>query len=207
MQDLDRAISDIRAMRTQMARGAAFRFYGPATVALTGVLAIAAASVQSRLLPQPLLNISGWISLWVGTAVLCVLVIGAEVVFRARREHSGLADDMIQAAAIQLLPAAGAGIMLTLVLYRYAPAALWMLPGLWQILLSLGIFSACRNLPAALNIVAFWYLGAGLACLVFGSGAHALSPWAMGLPFGIGEALAAALLLLAGRGDAEVEDE
>jgi hypothetical protein len=204
MQDLDQAIMDIRAMRSQMARGVVFRGYGPATVALTGALAIAVALVQFRFLPLPLLNPSSWIGLWVGTAVLCVLMIGVEVVFRARRTYSGLADEMIQAAAVQLLPAAGAGIMLTLVLYRYAPATLWMLPGLWQILLSLGIFSACRNLPAALNAVAFWYLGTGLACLVFGGGAHALSPWDMGLPFGIGEALAAAVLLLAGN---ETTDE
>jgi hypothetical protein len=108
---------------------------------------------------------------------------------------------MIQEAALQLLPAAGAGALLTMVLVRDAPAAVWMLPGLWQILLSLGVFAACRNLPGALRAAGFWYLGAGLACLAFGSGGNALSPWVMGAPFAFGEMLAACLLVLAGGRD------
>jgi hypothetical protein len=97
--------------------------------------------------------------------------------------------------------------MLSVVLWRYAPAALWMLPGLWQILLALGVFSACRTLPPAMNIVAFWYLATGLACLAFGAGAHALAPVTMGGPFSLGEALAAVLIAVTGGGSEEDEHE
>jgi hypothetical protein len=145
------------------------------------------------------------LGLWAGTAALCVVAIGIEMVRRARRVHSGLADEMIEAAALQLLPAAGAGLLLSLVLWRYAPAALWMLPGLWQIILALGVFSACRTLPPAMNIVAFWYLGTGLACLAYGGGAHALSPVTMGGPFAAGEALAAMLIAVTGGQEDEHE--
>jgi hypothetical protein len=110
---------------------------------------------------------------------------------------------MVQSAAEQLLPAAVAGGLLTIVLVHYAPQSLWMLPGLWQIVLSLGVFAACRMLPAPLFAVGVWYLGTGLACLAFASDAHALSPWAMGLPFGVGQLLAAALIYLVGLRDAE----
>jgi hypothetical protein len=201
MHDLNRALTDIRAMRAQLARGTEFRGYGPATVALTGLLAAGAAVAQAYLIPAPGRTPLAWVGLWSGVACLAIAVIGAEMLFRARRVHSGLADEMVQEAALQLLPAAGAGVLLTVVLFHAAPAAIWMLPGLWQVLLSLGVFSACRSLPGAMNLAGFWYLGAGLACLAFGDGGNALSPWAMGAPFGLGDGLAAVLLAWAGRGD------
>jgi hypothetical protein len=69
-----------------------------------------------------------------------------------------------------------------------------MLPGLWQILYSLGVFASCRLLPRATFVVAVFYLATGLACLALARGAAAFSPWAMGLPFGSGQLLAAAVL-------------
>jgi hypothetical protein len=199
MEDLNRALADIRTMRSQLARGAAFRGYGPATVAVTGVLAVVAAIAQARFLPAPAGDVAAWVGLWVTTAVISAALVGVEMVRRARVVHGGLADEMIQAAALNLLPAGGAGFLLTAVLWQAAPASLWMLPGLWQVLLSLGVFAACASLPAAMQAVAFWYLGTGLACLAFGGGARALSPWEMAVPFGFGEALAAVLIFWAGR--------
>ena len=53
MANLDKALADITAIRTQMARGAEFRGYGPATVAATGCVATKLVSVvhtgESRL--------------------------------------------------------------------------------------------------------------------------------------------------------------
>jgi hypothetical protein len=206
MHDLDQALTDIRTIRGQLALGTEFRGYGPVTVAATGLFAICAAIIQPHFVPEPPQAPLAWIGLWAATACISILLIGTEVIFRARRVHQGLADDMIQSAALQLLPSAGAGMMLTAVLWRFAPQSLWLLPGLWQILLSLGVFAACRNLPALLNIAAFWYLGTGLACIVFASGAHAFSPWAMGLPFGIGEMLAALALVIAGHANGECQN-
>jgi hypothetical protein len=42
--------------------------------------------------------------------------------------------------------------------------------------------------------VPVWYLACGLGCLAFAGGEAAFSPWAMGLPFGVGQLLAAALI-------------
>ena len=47
MNDLNKALSDITAIRIQMARGAEFRGYGPVTVAATGLLAVIAAVIQA----------------------------------------------------------------------------------------------------------------------------------------------------------------
>ena len=203
MRDLEKALTDIKAMRTQLARGTEFRGYGPPAFAATGVLAMVAAFAQARFIPAPAESILGYLGFWVATAILAAAVIGIDVVTRSRRVHSGLADEMIQSAAEQLVPAMVVGALLTFVLWRFAPQSLWMLPGLWQIVLSLGIFASCRALPAPLMAVGIWYLVAGLVCLALASGDQAFSPWAMGAPFGIGQLLAAVLIHFIGVGDAQ----
>jgi len=194
MRDLDKALADITEIRSQLARGIEFRGYGPLTVAATGVLALAAAAVQALWLPEPATNVMAYIGLWIATATISVVLIGIETVARSRRIHRGLADEMIHAANEQFVPAGVAGALLTFVLFQFAPETLWMLPGLWQIVFSLGFFASCRSLPRPMFAVGVWYLAAGLASLAFAGGAHAFSPWAMALPFGVGQFLMAAIL-------------
>jgi hypothetical protein len=121
-----------------------------------------------------------------------------EMYARTRRIHSGLADEMIRMAMEQFLPSVGAGALITLVLVRYVPAALWMLPGIWQIIFSLGVFSSCRFLPRPVAAVGAWYLLMGLTCIALGD-SRALSPWAMGIPYGAGQLLVAWILLAAAK--------
>ena len=71
---------------------------------------------------------------------------------------------------------------------------------------SLGFFASCRSLPRPMFAVAVWYLATGLASLAFANGAQAFSPWAMALPFGLGQLLMAAILYRSvGTHHAEVE--
>jgi hypothetical protein len=101
---------------------------------------------------------------------------------------------MIRAATEQFIPAGVVGALLSVVLFHSAPASLWMLPGLWQILFGLGLFAACRSLPKPMQAAAVWYLLAGLTNLALTSEANALSPWAMAVPYCIGQFLIAAVL-------------
>ena len=202
--NLDKALADITAIRTQMARGAEFRGYGPATVAATGCLALLAAVAQALFLPDPAANVLAYLSLWIATAAISVVLIGIEMGSRSRRMHSGLADEMIWAATGQFIPAGVAGALLTFVLFRVAPQSLWMVPGLWQIIFSLGFFASCRSLPRPLYAVGIWYLAAGLTSFAIAGETGAFSPWVMGIPFGLGQLLMAAILYLSsGESDAE----
>ena len=194
MEELDRALADITAIRSQLARGTEFRGYGPMTVAATGVVAVAAAGLQALWLPEPGSELLAYVAIWVATAAISIPLIGIEMVARSRRIHSGLADAMIHAATEQFIPAGVAGALLTFVLFRFAPQSLWMLPGLWQIIFSLGIFASCRSLPRAMFAAGVWYLATGLASLAWANGVHAYSPWAMALPYGIGQLFIAAVL-------------
>jgi len=195
MKDLDEALAEITAIRSQIARAAEFRGYGPVTVAGTGLLALVAAEAQAHWLPDPTHNILAYLVLWSATAALSLVLVGAEMVTRSRTIHSGLAQEMIWTAVEQFLPAAAAGLLMTTVLLLYAPATAWMLPGLLQVVFSLGVFASARFLPRATFAVGVWYLATGLACLAFASNQHVLSPWLMGLPFGLGQLFASAVLL------------
>lgn len=203
MRDLDKALADISEIRSQMARGTVFRGYGPATLAATGGLALLAAIAQTVWLPHPADHVGLYIALWGATAVISVTLIGLDMILRSRRIHSGLAQEMIWAAVEQFLPAGVAGGLLTVTLLRYSPEDLWMLPGLWQIVFSLGVFACCRFLPRAIFAVGIWYLLAGVACLVLAQGAGAFSPWAMGVPYGAGQVLMAAILQRHASGEAD----
>jgi hypothetical protein len=194
MRELDKALADISAIRNQMARGTQFRGYGPATIALTGLVALATGALQGLWLDDPKTDIAHYVALWTATAILSVIVVGIEMIARSRRLHRGFADEMIHSAIEQFIPAGAAGILLTVVILLYAPQNGWMLPGLWQLIVSLGMFAACRSLPRAMFAVAVWYLATGLGVLAFANENYSLSPLAMALPFGIGQLLMAAIL-------------
>src|SRR5262245_32510765 len=203
MRDLDKALADITAIRAQMARGTEFQGYGPITVAATGVLALLAAGAQAILIPEPATAVFSYLALWVATAAASVILIALGTRARSQRIHTGLADVMIHGATEQFIPAGVAGTLLTVVLYRVGSDVLWMLPGLWQIIFSLGFFASCRMLPRPMFAVGVWYLAAGLASLAFANAEQSLSPWAMALPFGLGQFMMATILYRSGKNHAE----
>ena len=204
MRDLDKALADIVAIRSQIAAGTAFRGYGPATMAATGAVALLTAILEFWLLGDPTGEPLGFFFGWFVAAALSGLIIGIEMRARSRRHHSGLADAMIHQAVEQFLPAGVAGVLLAVVMWKFAGETLWLLPGLWQILVSLGIFASVRSLPRTVAFAGAWYFVAGFTVLLIASQSHTLSPWTMGLPFVVGQSLMAAIIYFAsGETDAE----
>ncbi len=205
MQDLNKALADIADIRLQLAAGTMFRGFGPAVIATTGGIALALTLIQVAwpvyLVTEPMT----FITTWVVVAVACAALIGMEMYARSRRHHSGLADAMLFNAVENFLPMGFAGAALAIVILSYAPDTTWMLPGLWQLLVSLGLFAAVRFLPRAIAVAAAWYFISGIAVLIIASQERSLSPWLMGIPFTVGQLLLAAILHVA-YGDEHVED-
>jgi len=200
MNDLHKALGDITSIRRQMARTTEFRGYGPATLAATAAFAVLAAAAQALWVPQPVNHVGTYLSIWIWTALASAGLIAVQMQTRSRRIHSGLADEMIRMAVEQFLPSAMAGALVTVVLVRFAPQAQWMIPGLWQIVFSLGVFSSCRFLPRPMVAAGAWYLLTGLFCISLGD-ARAFSPWAMGIPYGVGQLMVAGTLLVSAKED------
>jgi len=192
MADLNQALVDIRAIRRQMAEATEFRGYGPLTLIGTAVCAMTAGVAQAYWAPAPAERPMPYVALWLGTGVFSAALIVMQMLTRANRLHSGMADEMIRMAVAQFLPAAVAGAILPFVLLQAAPSAIWMLPGLWQIVFSLGVFASCRCLPRAMYIAGAWFLCTGLVCVSLGD-ARSLAPAMMAVPYAAGMALVAGI--------------
>ena len=194
MTDLTQALAEISEIRAQVARGTQFRGYGPASTAVSGTLALIVAGAQAVWMKEGGRDVLPFLAVWVATAAVSVALAAFETIVRSRRVHSGFAAEMIQSAVEQFLPATIVGLLLTGVMLLAAPKELWMLPGLWELIFSLGVFASCRFLPRQMFGVGLWYLVCGLVCLMLASGPRTLSPWEMGIPFGVGQLLVAAVL-------------
>jgi len=185
VNELAKALADIVEIRSRLARSSEFLGLGPAALAASGALACLVATAQS-ILPGATDPIP-YFAAWVATAVVACALIGTEMLRRARRHHVGLADQMIREAVLHFVPAGVAGAALLAVFARFAPAELWLVPGLWLILVSLGIFAAARSLPQGTIYAGAWYFLSGFAVLMLAATDHGLHPWSMGLPFALGQ--------------------
>jgi hypothetical protein len=194
--ELHEALAQISDIRRQLAQTETFRGYRSVTVGFSGLMALSAAALQPVWAPEPARDIAAYLTLWVGAAALCVVVTAVEMTIRCRRADSPLAVQHTRLAVEQFLPCILAGALLTTVLVLFAAETLWMLPGLWAILFSLGIFASCWLLPRPVFWIATYYLVCGIGYLALGRGQAAFSPWAMAATFGVGQLMSAITLYL-----------
>lgn len=190
--ELRDAIDQITTIRTQLAATERLRSLRAVPVALSGLMAIAAAIAQTCWIADPAAEPDRYLLLWLGTALLSGLAAGAEVARRAQRSDSALGIANARLAAIQFLPSLCVGAVVTWFIALRLPALLWLLPGLWQLLFGLGNLAAQQLLPTAARVVGALFLASGAYCLWLGE--RALEPWVMGLPFATGQLTLAAIL-------------
>jgi hypothetical protein len=193
---LDEALRQISDIRQQMARSEVFRGYRSITVGFSGVAALSAAALQPLWVASPEIELGRYLALWLGVAAASLIVAGTEMYWRARRAGPGLAREQALLAVEQFLPCIVVGALLTFCIYRSAPHVAWMLPGLWSLIFGLGIAALYRSLPRQVFWVGSFYIFCGCGCLLWGRGENELSPWQMGISFGGGQLLGAAILYL-----------
>jgi hypothetical protein len=191
--DLSDALTQIADIRQQMARTLVFRGYRSATTAFSGLVAIAAAAFQAYAIPQPYRAVDDYLMLWLLAALVSVTAVVIEIILRCRRTDQPLQWELSLAAVDQFLPCLVAGALLTYVIVAFCGEQVWMLPGLWMILFSMGVFASRRLLPKPVVLIAMYYLLAGLMVLAMRRDAG-LSPWTMGAVFGFGQFFAAGVL-------------
>lgn len=191
---LSEALSQIGEIRSHVERAGVFRGYRSVPTAVSGLIAWGAGAVQWALVEEPLREIGIYLAIWILAAVLCLLAAGWEVLGRYRRTASEMERARTRQAVGQFVPCLVAGGLVTAVVLFSAPTAVWLLPGLWSVFFSLGIFASLRVLPRGMAQVALFYLVWGLAALAWAQGAYALAPWVMAVPFGCGQLWAAAVL-------------
>lgn len=192
--ELREALLQIAEMRRRMAGAEVFRGYRSGPVAMTGVLGLTAAFLQDTFISAPSQQVDRYLVFWIGVAVLGILFSAAQVVRRCQLAEPGVSRDLSRLAAEQFFPSIVVGGLVTLCFYLGPSEALWALPGLWSFFFAMGIFSSCRLLPPQIVWVGFYYLFCGSYCLLHGHGDQAFAPWQMGVTFGGGHLLTAAIL-------------
>jgi hypothetical protein len=191
---IEDALSQLRTIQNQVDRTEAYCCYRAATVAVSGLIAIGAAAVQSSWVESPIANPQEYLRLWVGVAAVSIGIISVEIFVRWLRNESERQRQRTIAAVRQFLPCVIAGALVTWAIIRACPEHAALFPAIWAIMVSMGIFSSATCLPTGGAAVGAYYLLAGLACITFGHGAYALSPWTMAVTFGVGQLLAAVML-------------
>ncbi|HJZ92151.1 MAG TPA: hypothetical protein VKE40_14850 [Gemmataceae bacterium] len=192
--ELREALDSIATIRRRMAETEVFRGYRALPVAVSAVFALAGGFAQPALVPRPERDVPSYVALWSGVALLSIAVAALAMFLRDRVAGVSVTRPVTWLAISQFIPCLAGAAAVTGVMVRVAPEAAWLLPGLWQVFFSQGVFASCRLLPRPAFGVGAFYLASGIATLLIARGAEALSPLAMAVPFGVGQLLAAAVL-------------
>lgn len=201
MTELDHALSQLAFIQDRFTASTRFHGLAPHAVAVTGGLAMALAGAQ---MAWPLrFGATGvpFVWAWVGAAAVSTALIAVEALDRSWRLHGSLAEKMMVSTLRLLGPFCAVGGVMTVVIAQIAPGAIWVLPGVWQLLIALIGFTTVGTLPPTIIWPAAWYFLCGTITLLLAGQAEAPSPWMMGLPFGIGQLLVALILHRAGKRD------
>ena len=102
--ELRDAIEQITTIRTQLAATERLRSLRAVPVALSGLMAVAAAVAQACWIADPAADPDRYLLLWLGTALLSGIAASVEVARRAQRSDSALGVANARLAAIQFVP-------------------------------------------------------------------------------------------------------
>lgn len=194
VNDIKRAIADISDIRSQLAASTRFRGYAPEVVATTGLVSLLVIIAQ-LVWPGILASSDAQIALiWGGVLVINGLTVGVETIARARAQHRGMAGAMLRGASIIAVPVTFTGAVLGGVVLLKVPEVAWLLPGTWQMIVSLVAFSSHSILPRKIVWPAGWYLLSGAFVLIVSAWAGHVSPIMAGGPFVIGHLWIARIL-------------
>ena len=192
--ELHEALGQITEIRLQMARSEVFRGYRSLTVASVGLMGVLAAIAQPYVVPSPANSLEAYLTLWISVAAVALMLVAFGLWRRVRTTGSPMVRQSALLSADQFLPCIAVGALLTLAIYGGARDAAWMLPGLWSLVFSLGVFASHSQLPRQVFCVGVYFAVCGFVCLLWGQGINAFSPWQMGISFGGGLLIGAAIL-------------
>jgi hypothetical protein len=193
---LREAMIQIAEIRQHLARTETFRGCRAWPTGVTGLIALVAAIAQSQVLPNASQRPLVWLSLWLMVAVISGALISSELVLRYRYAATHSLRSTTWLAVQQFVPSVIAGALITVAIARTAASAMWILPGVWSILVAVGLAATGNLLPRAVYLAAIHYLAAGLLCLLWGQGTSALAPWTMAVTFGIGQLVTSLILFV-----------
>lgn len=190
--ELERALHQISEIHSHLARSEVYRGCRSLPLAIAGFVALTAAALQGFVFVPG--TATAFVQYWVVIAALCGALSSCETLYKYVFRDGALLRLKTRRAVGQFLPCLLAGAAVTLCVGRAGEEAVTLLPGLWAILFSMGIFASRPYLPRAIGWVGLFYLVAGVALLLLAPSGLSLAPWGMGITFGIGQLSSAVVL-------------
>ena len=146
---------------------------------------------------------SRYLDIWLCVAIGSLLVTAIEMIVRGRISNDMAVWKMHGSVATTLLPSFLVGALVTAALVVETKNVvvleqnnLWLLPGLWAMVYSLGLFAVCNLLHRSTWYAASYFLIAGIVYLIFNWSARSVEAWHMIAIFGVGQLLLAIILYL-----------
>jgi hypothetical protein len=189
--DFPRALSQIAEIHQQLAKGEIYRGYRSVPIAASGLVGVVAAIVQpSRAGADSLV----FLQYWTAVAIVAGLVGVIEVAYNYVVHDHAYGRRRTRQVLGQFLPATVAAAVLTGSFAHIDPQLIALLPGIWSTCFGVGIFASRPYLPRLSGFVALYYFAIGTLLLWTANLDAAPKGWHVGVTFGVGQLLAAAVL-------------
>jgi len=192
-RSIDQALEDLAEIRSSLNKAETFRGYRSSSILATALMAWLGCLLQSRWVNPETPALSDFLGVWIRIGLFCAVLSFGEVFVRYWRSGP-MFRHMTRSAVGPMIPALLTGFALTVVIAGYAREVGWMVPGLWSIVFGLGVAASARFLPKMVMLVACYFVACGLISIVLSTRGWAYSPWLMGVSFGGGQMLTAAIL-------------
>jgi hypothetical protein len=189
---IEEALEQLEEIHHHVSRSEVYKGYRSVLTALMGLIAFLAAFLQPHFVKaeQPL----SFVYFWVAAAALNASLAATPILYHFIRFESRSERQKTLKAVGQFIPCVLAGAVLTFSMCKASEAFVPFMPALWSILFGMGVHASKPYLPSAIHWMAVFFFGGGLYLLTLAPQGLSLSPWAMGLDFGVGMLLGAAIL-------------
>jgi hypothetical protein len=185
---VDTALERISEIHEHLAKSQMYRGYRAIPGVLSGVLAIVAAGIQPLIVRNNDPRV--FVLYWMLVAVAAFFIAGGRVMYDYLREEDPHARRRTAVVVGQFSPSLAVGTVLTLAfLVPEDKSLISILPGIWALLYGLGLLASRPFLPKMMGWVGLFYIVCG--CILVGRAIDLdlgrLSPWEIGIPFGVGQ--------------------
>lgn len=192
--DIKTAYEKISDIHGHLVKAETFRGYPAFTVLFAGITAFLFAAVQSSIRNK--ISDKAFIIQWLIVAGINVSIISMEILMDYFKKNSYFKKRQMIIVFLQFIPSLTAGLLVAVIFLKYQISSLNLLPGIWAILFSMGIFSMRPYLARFTGYIGLFYMIAGCCLIYIAPENMSLSPWSMGFTFGTGHIFAAYVLYL-----------